>query len=225
MKDSAKTIIFATVLGVVCAGLLAAANQVLKPYYEMNKAADKLRNVFNVLGVPYEKGATSEQLLKLTKAKDPGGVVGEITVEGMTIYTYDNKQAGLLYAVEFEGPGLWGPVKGLLCLKSDLKTVYNIAFYEHAETPGLGAEIEGREFCGQFKDKTIAGQGEPGIVVAKPKQAKGDSQVDGISGATLTCDKVSAMINTVSKRILAHREAIEKAAASPVAVERKAGNE
>jgi Na+-transporting NADH:ubiquinone oxidoreductase subunit C len=225
MKDSAKTIIFATVLGVVCAGLLAAANQVLKPYYEANKEADKWQNVFNVLGVPYSKSDTSEQLLKLTRAKDPNGVVGETKVAGMTIYLYDNPQAGKLYAVEFDGPGLWGPVKGLLCLKSDLKTVYNIAFYEHSETPGLGAEIEGSEFCGRFRDKTIAGPGEPGIRVAKPKQAKGDSEIDGISGATLTCDKVTAMINSISRKVLDNRQAIEKAAAKSVAAGKESGNE
>jgi Na+-transporting NADH:ubiquinone oxidoreductase subunit C len=225
MKDSLKTIIFATVLGVVCAGLLAAANQVLKPYYEANKEADKLKNVFNVLGVPYSKSATSEELLQLTRAKNPKGVVEEAKVAGMTIYTYDNPQAGKLYAVEFDGPGLWGPVKGLLCLKSDMKTVYSIAFYEQEETPGLGAEISGPEFCGQFKDKTIAGAGEPGIRVAKPAQAKGNSEVDGISGATLTCDKVSAMINSISRKVLDNRQAIEKAAAKSVEARKESGNE
>ncbi len=227
MKDSLKTIIFATVLGVVCAGLLAAANQVLKPYYEANKAADKLKNVFNVLGVPYSKSATSTELLQLTRAKNPKGVVGEKKVAGMTIYIYDNPnpQAGRLYAVEFEGPGLWGQVRGLLCLKNDLKTVYSIAFYEQEETPGLGAEIAGAEFCGQFKDKTIAGAGEPGIRVAKPAQAKGNSEVDGISGATLTCDKVTAMIDSISRKILDNREAIERAAANLGAANKEAGNE
>jgi Na+-transporting NADH:ubiquinone oxidoreductase subunit C len=223
MKDSLKTIIFATVLGVVCAGLLAAANQVLKPYYEANKAADKLKNVFSVLGVPYSKSASSTELLQLMRAKNPNGVVDEFEVAGMTVYAYDNKEAGKVFAVEFEGPGLWGQVKGLLCLKSDLKTVYSIAFYEHVETPGLGAEIEGKEFCGRFKDKTIAGAGEPGVVVAKPKQAKGNSEVDGISAATLTCDKVTAMINDISKRILDNREAILKAAANPVAAGKESG--
>jgi len=225
MKDSLKTIIFATVLGVVCAGLLAAANQVLKPYYEANKDADKLKNVFNVLGVPYGKSASSTELLQLMRTKNPKGVVDERDVAGMTIYLYDNPQAGRLFAVEFSGPGLWGPVRGLLCLKSDLKTVYNIAFYEQEETPGLGAEISGPEFCGQFKDKTIAGSGEPGIRVAKPAQATGNSQVDGISGATLTCDKVTAMIDSISKRILDNREAIEKAAANPLAAKKESGNE
>lgn len=213
MKDSLRTIIFAAVLGVVCAGLLAAANHVLKPYHEANAAAEKWRNVFGVPGVPFDKNATSAELLKLVRSKgNPDGKVSEKAVNGMKIYTYQHPQAGKLYAVEFAGPGLWGPIEGLLCLKSDLKTVFNIAFYKQEETPGLGAEIAGPGFCGQFRDKTIAGSGKPGIRVRKPGAASGNNEVDGISGATLTCDKVDAMINAVSKRIEENRAAILKEA-------------
>lgn len=212
MKDSLRTIIFAAVLGTVCAGLLTAANYVLKPYQEANAAAEKWRNIFGVLGVPYDEDANSTELLGLARSKDnPDGLVGETKVSGMTVFTYGHPEAGKLYAVEFVGPGLWGPVEGLLCLRGDLKTIYNIAFYKHEETPGLGAEIEGKAFRGQFSGKTIAGA-EPGIRVRKPDMAVGDNEVDGISGATLTCDKVEAMVNAVSKRIAENREAILKEA-------------
>lgn len=212
MKDSLRTIIFAAVLGTVCAGLLTAANYVLKPYQEANAAAEKWRNIFDVLGVPYDEDANSTELLGLARSKDnPDGVVGEAEVSGMTVFTYGHPEAGKLYAVEFAGPGLWGPVEGLLCLRSDLKTIYNIAFYKQEETPGLGAEIAGDDFRRQFRDKTIAGV-EPGIRVRKPGSAAGDNEVDGISGATLTCDKVEAMVNAVSKRIADNRDAILKEA-------------
>jgi len=218
MKDSLRTIIFAAVLGTVCAGLLTAASYVLEPYQTANAAAEKYRNIFGVLGVSYDQDANSTELLKLVKSEsNPDGIVTETDdkakakIGGMKVFTYVHPQAGKLYAVEFAGPGLWGPVEGLLCLRSDLKTIHNIAFYKHEETPGLGAEIEGDDFCGQFTDKTIAGT-EPGIRVRKPGAATGDNEVDGISGATLTCDKVEAMINAISKRIADNREAILKEA-------------
>jgi Na+-transporting NADH:ubiquinone oxidoreductase subunit C len=212
MKDSLRTIIFAAVLGTVCAGLLTAASYVLKPYQEANAAAEKYRNIFGVLGVSYDQDANSTELLQLVKSeKNPAGMVSEAKIAGMAVFTYQHPQAGKLFAVEFAGPGLWGPVEGLLCMRSDLKTIHNIAFYKHEETPGLGAEIEGDDFCGQFPDKTIAGA-EPGIRVRKPGAATGDNEVDGISGATLTCDKVEAMINAISKRIADNREAILKEA-------------
>ena len=214
MKDSLRTIIFAAVLGVVCAGLLAAANHVLKPYQEANAAVEKWRNVFGVLGVPFGENATSAELLHLVRSKyNPDGKVSETAVAGMKIYTYHHPQAGKLYAVEFAGPGLWGPIEGLLCLKGDLKTVFNIAFYKQEETPGLGDEIKNPPFRGRFRDKTIAAPGgKAGIRVRKPGAASGDNEVDGISGATLTCDKVEAMINAVSKRIEDNRAAILKGA-------------
>jgi Na+-transporting NADH:ubiquinone oxidoreductase subunit C len=214
MKDSLRTIIFATVLGVVCAGLLAGANHLLKPYQQANAAAEKWRNVFGVLGVPFDKNATSTELLKLVRSKEnPDGKVSESTAAGMHVYTYLHPQAGRLYAVEFSGPGLWGPIEGLLCLKSDLKTVYDISFYKQEETPGLGAEIAGLDFRGQFRDKTIVDPfGKPAIRVRKHGAVLGKNEVDGISGATLTCDKVDAMINAVSKRIEDSRAAILKEA-------------
>ncbi len=212
MKDSLRTIIFAAVLGTICAGLLTAASYVLKPYQEANAAAEKYRNIFDVLGISYDEDANSSKLLSLVKSEDnPDGSVRQAEVAGMTVFTYEHPQAGKLYAVEFAGPGLWGPVEGLLCLRSDLKTIYSIAFYKHEETPGLGAEIEGDDFCGQFSDKTIAGA-EPGIGVVKRGTAAANNEVDGITGATLTCDKVEAMINAISKRIADNREAILKEA-------------
>jgi len=214
MKDSLRTVIFAAVLGTICAGLLTAANYVLKPYQEANAAAEKWRNIFGVLGVPYDEDANSTELLSLVKSEDnPDGAVRETKVEGMTVFTYQHPEAGRLYAVQFAGPGLWGPIEGLLCLRSDLETIYDIAFYKQEETPGLGAQIAGDDFRGQFGGKTIAGA-EPGIRVRKSGAATGagDNEVDGITGATLTCEKVEAMVNAISKRIADNRGAILKEA-------------
>ncbi len=212
MKDSLRTIIFAAALGTACAGLLTAANHVLKPYQKANAAAEKLRNIFGVLDVPCEEDANSTVLLRLVKTDDnPDGKVVKSEVDGMEIYSYEHPDAGRLYAVQFSGSGMWGPVKGLLCLRSDLATIYNIAFYKQEETPGLGAEIAGDKFCGQFRDKTIAGE-TPGISVraAGAATAAGPNEVDGISGATITGGKAQAMINAISERIAENRDAILK---------------
>ena len=221
MKDSLRTLLFSVILGVVCAGLLSAASEWLRPYQQANAEAERWRNVFGVLDVPFDEQAPAAELLKLVRTKDnPSGKVAQREVqvgrakgEALTIYEYDHPAAGRLRAVEFHGPGLWGPVEGLLCLKSDLKTVFRISFYKNEETPGLGAEIDAPPFRNQFRDKTIApAGGTPGIRVVKPDSAIGDNQVDGISGATLTCDKVEAMLKEISEKIQTHREAIGKEA-------------
>mgnify|MGYP005699193373 CR=1 FL=1 len=40
------------------------------------------------------------------------------------------------------GYGLWGILYGYLAISDDLNTIVGLEFYEHKETPGLGAEID-----------------------------------------------------------------------------------
>ena len=221
MRDSIRTVLFAVALGVVCAGLLAAASEGLKKRQRDNAEAERWRNIFGVLDVPFDDSAKASALLKLVRTdENPDGKVTQREVrigpgkdETLTIYEYDHPEAGRLRAIEFHGPGLWGPVEGLLCLRDDLKTVFRVSFYKNEETPGLGAEINTPPFRDQFHGKTIAPAGEtPGIRVTKPGAAARNYEVDGISGATLTCDKVEAMLKDISKTIQTHREAIVKEA-------------
>ncbi|PKK96399.1 MAG: hypothetical protein CVV58_06550, partial [Tenericutes bacterium HGW-Tenericutes-3] len=51
--------------------------------------------------------------------------------------------------------GLWSTLYGYLALETDLKTIKGISFYKHAETPGLGGEIDKPEFQKNFYGKKI----------------------------------------------------------------------
>jgi len=206
MKDSLRTLVFAAVLAVVCAGLLTAANRLLADYQHANAEAERLRNVFAALDLklgPAPEALTAAELVKIAQRE-----IRERHVSDLTIYEYKHPEVGLLRAVEFSGPGLWGPVEGLLCLRSDLKTVFRISFYKHEETPGLGGEISSEAFGKQFVGRSIDVPGAPpGIRVVRTRTGA-RNEVDAISGATLTCDKVAAMLDTVSKQVLAHREEV-----------------
>lgn len=93
-----------------------------------------------------------------------------------------------------QGYGLWGTIYGFLTLESDMNTIKGISFYEHKETPGLGARIEEPEWRAQWTG--IQSYDEDGNVatgVTKAGTPK-DNWVDGISGATLTSRGVSNMI-------------------------------
>jgi Na+-transporting NADH:ubiquinone oxidoreductase subunit C len=105
-------------------------------------------------------------------------------------------------AVPFAGDGLWGPIRGFLALEADRRTIRGIAFHEQEETPGLGGEIAGEAFRAQFRGKRIvAADGTPGIVIRRGKGAQAVNEVDGITGATMTCEKVQAMLNRLIARI------------------------
>ena len=63
------------------------------------------------------------------------------------------------YALSVEGPGFWAPIKGVIGIDADLRTITGIAFYEQNETPGLGGEIVTEAFRNQFRGKKIAMKG------------------------------------------------------------------
>lgn len=91
------------------------------------------------------------------------------------------------------GYGLWSTMHSFLALEADARTVASVNYYEHAETPGMGGEVENPRWAAQFKGKqAIDEQGNPSLVITKPGNARADSpyEIDGLSGATLTSNGV-----------------------------------
>lgn len=98
------------------------------------------------------------------------------------------------------GRGLWSTMYGFLALKGDLKTVANLTFYDHGETPGLGGEISNPGWTGKWSGKTaLTDTADPVLRIIKgnvdPSDPKADQKVDGISGATLTGNGVNHTID------------------------------
>ena len=97
------------------------------------------------------------------------------------------------------GYGLWSTLYGFLALEADGNTVSGITFYEHAETAGLGGEVDNPAWKAKWPGKQIyADHGGVAMRVIKgavdPNAAESVHQVDGLSGATLTSNGVSNMI-------------------------------
>lgn len=97
------------------------------------------------------------------------------------------------------GQGLWSTMYGLLALEADLNTVSSIRFYEHAETPGLGDQIEDDDWRALWTGKLVYDQDRVArFTVVKgrvtPDAPAAIHQVDGLAGATLTANGVTNMI-------------------------------
>lgn len=189
MKGNLYTLFYAAVLAVVCATALTAVDRFTAERRAANALAEETRNMLAVLDVPFETKASADELLALFAEN-----VRTETRGSLEYYVYDHPQAGTLWAVRFTGQGLWAPVEGLLCLKNDLRTIYGLSFYKQEETPGLGGEISADGFRDQFQGKVVATDTEIGIRIVRDG-ADADNEVDAISGATMTCDKVEAMLN------------------------------
>ena len=97
------------------------------------------------------------------------------------------------------GYGLWSTLYGFLALEPDANTVSGLGFYEHAETPGLGGEVDNPKWKALWEGKKLYGeQGEVEIQVIKgtvdSKTANAEHKVDGLAGATLTSNGVSNLL-------------------------------
>ena len=199
MKGSAYTLFYAATLGTVCATVLTFAARFTAPYQEANREAEEALNILLALNVPGAQEATAKEVLVLRDEK-----VQEIERGEIMTYVYspggaDAKPESV--AIRFAGPGLWGPVKGFLAMDPDVTRIKGITFYEQEETPGLGGEIVKDWFLASFTDLSIRdADGKPGIIIGAGEDAP--NRVDGISGATMTCDKVQAMLNEAIKSIV-----------------------
>lgn len=96
------------------------------------------------------------------------------------------------------GKGLWSTMYGFLALEGDFDTIGALTFYSHGETPGLGGEIDNPQWKAKWVGKLAFEDGKPAIRVIKGA-VKADSpqapyEVDGLSGATLTCDGVTSTV-------------------------------
>jgi Na+-transporting NADH:ubiquinone oxidoreductase subunit C len=95
------------------------------------------------------------------------------------------------------GNGLWSTMYGFLALDRDMTTVESFAFYEHGETPGLGGEVDNPRWKKSWVGKKVLDPRtwEPTIQVAKgTADPNAPSQVDGLSGATLTARGVEKLV-------------------------------
>ncbi|SPN73563.1 Na()-translocating NADH-quinone reductase subunit C,Na()-translocating NADH-quinone reductase subunit C,Na -transporting NADH:ubiquinone oxidoreductase, subunit NqrC,NADH:ubiquinone oxidoreductase, Na()-translocating, C subunit,FMN-binding domain [Chlamydia serpentis] len=133
------------------------------------------------------------------------------------------------------GFGLWGPIHGYLGIKNDGDTVLGTAWYQQGETPGLGANITNPEWQEQFYGKKIFLEGPSGttdfatttlgleVIKGSVRTTFGNSPkalsaIDGISGATLTCNGVTeAYMQSLAcyRQLLIHFSSLNNANKQP----------
>jgi len=102
------------------------------------------------------------------------------------------------------GKGLWSTLYGYISLAPDFNQVRGLIFYQHAETPGLGGEVDNKTWLGKWPNRLVYGpagtafdptadnavqlrviKGTAGSIEEAPHS------VDGLSGATITSNGVS----------------------------------
>lgn len=88
------------------------------------------------------------------------------------------------------GSGLWDLMYGFLAVDNDGQTIRELIYYQHKETPGLGAEILNPAWQAKWDGKQLFKDGEVAIAVDKNVGDDNQYAVDALSGATLTSNGV-----------------------------------
>ncbi len=117
-----------------------------------------------------------------------------------TVYVVENPDGSIKTLIlPIHGYGLWSTLYGFMALESDLETVVGLGFYQHAETPGLGGEVDNPNWKAQWQGKVVYDESsDVDISVVKgsvdPNSPKAEHQVDGLAGATLTSRGVESLV-------------------------------
>ncbi|MBQ5981084.1 MAG: NADH:ubiquinone reductase (Na(+)-transporting) subunit C [Prevotella sp.] len=186
-------IIYSAILVIIVAFLLAFVFQALKPMQDANVALDVKKQILYSLNIRGLDGSEAE-----AKYKDV--VKGEIEKEGLKYYTceIDGQQK---YVFPLKGMGLWGGISGFLAVNEDLNTVYGAYFNHESETAGLGAEIkDSQAWQEKFQGKKIFDDNGEVVLSVVKKVDNPASQVDCVTGATLTSNGVSDMLRDCMKQ-------------------------
>ncbi len=136
----------------------------------------------------------SGRSVELTGAEDIAKISRRVNVA--KVYLVESESGVETVILPIKGYGLWSTLYGFLALGSDLNTVVGLGFYEHAETPGLGGEVDNPNWKGLFPGKkAYDAEGNVGLTVVKGRAtADSDHEIDGLSGATLTGRGVDNLI-------------------------------
>ncbi|MBR2235299.1 MAG: FMN-binding protein [Prevotella sp.] len=186
-NSNAYIIIYSTILVVIVAFLLAFVSSSLKEKQEANVALDVKKQILCSLNIRGLNDADAE-------AKYAEVVKAETDVDGQKAYAclVDGEE---IMVFSLKGMGLWGGISGYIAIHGEEEpTVYGAYFNHESETAGLGAEIkDSQAWQEKFIGKKVFANGEVVLAVVKNVEDP-TTQVDCVTGATLTSNGVNDMI-------------------------------
>ena len=219
-NSNSYTIIYSIILVLIVAFLLAFVFQALKPMQDANVQLDQQKQILFALN--QDRNMTNEQAVELWKkiiiADDIINSDGKVVEAGkqggvdagFKLNSKDAKEGKLAlfrckvngevkYVIPVYGNGLWGPINGFIAINGDKQTVFGAYFNHESETAGLGAEIkDNADWQAKFKGKKLfADDNNQKIALSVEKKIEDPkTQVDAVTGATLTSNGVTEMFHS-----------------------------
>lgn len=223
-----KTVAITLAVALAGSILVAGSTVLLRPYQLTHKEAERYSNIAELLQqlpkaddievgarvvdletgdyVPsadpalYDQGQAPkdrEQDIAIPAEKDIAGLGARAGYA--TVYLVRQNGQTQMLILPVRGKGFASTLYGYLGLSGDLNTVVGLTFYEHSETPGLGALIDSPDWKSQWRGKMVwdgpvlmLGVGSGRI---DPDSPESKYQVDGLTGATWTSKGVTNLLH------------------------------
>ncbi len=184
MSLSIRMIVVLTAVGLISGGLLSVVNLLTAERIELNRQKEIAEAITRVI-----PGTVSSQ--KLYEEEKFAVYVGK-----------DAAEQDLGYAVYASGTGFQDVIVMMFGTDPAIETIHSLTILEQKETPGLGAKItDEMAFLRYWKGKDIR---QP-LTLRKPAvgspQELGASEINTITGATISSDKVLGIVNLSLERL------------------------
>lgn len=175
MSKELKMVLVLTLVIVLAGGVLAYTYVATQRDIEKNLENAKKEALLAVLNGTsgYEEVKINDRTFIFTARDEEGKIIG--------------------YGVMIEGSGFQGPIKIMVGFNTDASEVTGIEILENVETPGLGNRIVEDWFKKQFTGTT------PPIEVLKGKAPENRSQIQAITGATISSKSVVKIVNDAAQ--------------------------
>lgn len=171
------------------------------------KDGDDIEAVFNTLETMVVDMETGEKVDmpdydQVAGAKDPQYMVnipadkdvGGLSARSKYAKVYVKRdEAGTIDTLILShwGKGLWSTMYGFIALGADFNTIKGFGYYAQGETPGLGGEVDNPKWKAQWVGKKLFDASGNVVFKVAKGLGQGESQVDGLSGATITANGVT----------------------------------
>ena len=236
MYSNKYVTIYTVIMTLIVSVVLAMIVTGLKPIHDANEAVFKKRDILRAikdqLGTDLDKMSDKEVLDLFSQSIEQvvidanGKTVEGVKAEDIDMAKEEKKpeadrrypififkgSEGSVYLVAVRGNGLWDKIWSTIAIKDDFNTITGASFGHVGETPGLGAEItDNPAFSKQFQGKTIYENNEyVSVAVVKGGIKQPAHQIDAITGATITSNGVTEMLNKGLKIYLPYFESLKK---------------
>lgn len=189
MNLTARMIIVLTVVGLVSGSFLAVVGMLTEEQIEQNRLDEINRAITEVV---------------------PDAVSGDIVYEGevLTVYAGRDKEGNQVgYALYSSGTGFQDVITLMAGVDSAVTKIYDLTILDQKETPGLGAKITSEADFLRFWENRNA---EQKLELQKPAVDSPDqlaeNEVNTITGATISSQKVMDIVNQALERMKTLKE-------------------